>query len=214
MSLPPPANLFFREGNGVILNPDLRPERVRWEAEVGVRQSFGLVGLDGDFSLRGYWGRVDDLILWGQSPAAHFAWMPLNFDVIRRGGEASVSFRSSRGLSLGAGSSFSRITRPWAGAAQLAYRPVVSLSANGGWVRGRVAADLRWHYLGTRFRDNSGINELPAFGVVAAGVQLELHSALRFRLDAEDLTNRQPSFISGYPAPGRILTATLTWQLP
>jgi hypothetical protein len=214
VTAPVPANLFFREGTGVIVNPDLRPERVRWEVELGVRQGYVLAGLDGDFSLRGFWGRVDDLILWGQSPAAHFAWMPLNFDALRRGGEVSLSLRSARGFSLGAGGSLSRITRPWNGAAQLAYRPVVSLSASGSWVRGRFSADLRWHFLGTRYRDNSGVNQLPAFGVLGAGVQLDLSPVTRIRLDADDLADRQPSYISGYPAPGRLVTATLTYRTP
>ncbi len=35
------ADLFFREGVGVRLNPDLRPERVRWEVEAGLRRELG-----------------------------------------------------------------------------------------------------------------------------------------------------------------------------
>src|SRR5262249_18596905 len=52
------ADLLFREGVGVRLNPDLRPERVRWEAEAGVRRDFDRATL----SARAFFGRVQDMV--------------------------------------------------------------------------------------------------------------------------------------------------------
>ena len=70
------ADLFFREGVGVRLNPDLRPERVRWEVEAGLRRELGGGSTVG---LRGFVGRVADMIIW--APDFRFIWSPRNFDV-------------------------------------------------------------------------------------------------------------------------------------
>ena len=81
------ADLLFREGVGVRLNPDLRPERVRWEAEAGVRREIDR----GTLSARLFYGRVGDMVVW--APDFRFIWSPRNFDVIRRGGEISLGLR-------------------------------------------------------------------------------------------------------------------------
>ena len=87
------ADLLFREGVGVRLNPGLRPERVRWELEAGIRRELGSGSL-GSVALRGFYGRVDDMVVW--APDFRFIWSPRNFDVLRRGGELTLAAESHR----------------------------------------------------------------------------------------------------------------------
>ncbi|MGH7498329.1 MAG: TonB-dependent receptor, partial [Gemmatimonadales bacterium] len=94
------ADLLFREGVGVRLNPDLRPERVRWEAEAGVRREIDR----GTLSARVFYGRVGDMVVW--APDFRFIWSPRNFDVLRRGGELSVALRPASALRLDGSASY------------------------------------------------------------------------------------------------------------
>ena len=88
------ADLLFREGVGVRLNPELRPERVPWEIEAGFRQE--LAGGRGAAAIRGFYGRIEDMIVW--APDFRFIWSPRNFDVRRGGGELTLLFRPTRAV--------------------------------------------------------------------------------------------------------------------
>ena len=81
------ADLFFREGVGVRVNPDLRPERVRWEVGAGARRE---LPHGGHVGLRLFAGRVADMIVW--APDFRFIWSPRNFDVVRRASQELEQF--------------------------------------------------------------------------------------------------------------------------
>ena len=208
------ADLFFREGNGVRVNPALGPERVRWEVELGVRHAGQMGRVEVEAGLRGYSGRVDDMVLWGQSPGYRFAWMPQNFDVVRRGGEFTLAARPLNPLRLTASASLSQVTRPWDGAPQLPYRPVYTVATSAAWDAAAWRFDVRWHLVSERNRDYSGVNQLPAYGLVGLGAEAMLLRGFRVRCDLEDALDRQPAYIAGYPTSGRSLTATLSYELP
>jgi len=208
------ADLFFREGNGVRVNPGLQPERVRWEVEVGARHGGRVAGVDVELGLRGYTGRVDDMVLWGQSPGYRFAWMPQNFDVTRRGGEATMTLRPLQPLRMSATASISRLTRPWDGAPQLPYRPIYTVATTATWDAAAWRFDARWHLVSERNRDYSGVNRMPSYALVGLGLEVTPFGRLRLRGDVEDALDRQPAYIAGYPTSGRSLTATLSYELP
>jgi len=208
------ADLFFREGNGVRVNPDLQPERVRWELEMGARRAATLQGVGVEVGVRGFVGRVDDMVLWGQSPGYRFAWMPQNFDVMRRGGEATMTIRPVQPLRMSASASLSRLTRPWDGAPQLPYRPLYTVATAATWDAVRWRVDVRWHLVSERNRDYSGVNQMPSYSLLGFGVEVLPYRGIRLRADLEDALNRQPAYIAGYPTSGRSLTATLSYQMP
>ena len=156
VSAPPLADLFFREGVGVALNPGLRPERVRWEVELGVNQDWSLFGAPGSASLRGYYGRVDDMILW--APGVGFIWSPHNFDVIRRGVEAAASIHPVPTVSLAVQGAWTPITYDVPDGAQVQYRPRGTWGASAGWADGTWGADARWRWVGERYPNPGGVN--------------------------------------------------------
>ena len=206
------ADLFFREGVGVRLNPDLRPERVRWEVEAGVRRDLGSGGALGSLSVRGFLGRVGDMVIW--APDFRFIWSPRNFDVLRRGGEASLAFRPLPGVRLDATATYAAVTYDHSGGAQVQYRPRVTYAAGGAWSRGPWGADLRWQRIGARFPNSAGTNPRPAISLLDVGLERRLAEALALRAEIRDLTDTRAEFIAGYPTPGRMLFATLTFQAP
>jgi outer membrane cobalamin receptor len=202
------SDLLFREGVGVKLNPDLRPERVRWELEAGARHDFG----SGSISLRLYYGRVADMILW--APDFRFIWSPRNFDVVRRGGEVSLALRPARSLRLDGSAAYSAATYDITGGAQVQYRPRVTGSLMLVWSPAAWSADARWRLVGERFPNSAGTNPRPAFSLLDVGLERRLADAIGLRLQIDDLADSRAEFIAGYPTPGRTVIATLNLELP
>ncbi len=202
------SDLLFREGVGVKLNPDLRPERVRWEVEAGARRDFGR----GTVSLRLYHGRVADMILW--APDFRFIWSPRNFDVVRRGGEVSLGLRPGGSLRIDATAAYSAATYDIPGGAQVQYRPRVTGSLMAIWAPSAWTADARWRVIGERFPNSAGTNPRPAFSLLDVGLERRIGDVIALRLQIDDLTDSRAEFIAGYPTPGRTAIATLNLELP
>jgi hypothetical protein len=203
------ADLFFREGVGVRLNPDLRPERVRWELEAGLRRE---LGAGSSVGVRGFAGRVGDMIIW--APDFRFIWSPRNFDVVRRGAELSVGWRVRARLRAAGSATYSAVTYDTPGGAQVLYRPRVTYDASVVWSPGPWTADLRWHRIGRRFPNSAGTNPRPAFSLVDLGLERRLGAGLGLRGEIRDLTDRRAEFLAGYPTPGRSVILTLTLVAP
>ena len=211
VAAPPLADLFFREGVGVALNPGLRPERVRWEVELGIDQAWTALGNPATATLRAYAGRVDDMILW--SPGVGFIWSPRNYDVVRRGIEASATVHPLATLTLEAHGVYSPVTYGVPGGAQVQYRPVGTWEASAGWGSGRWMLDSRWRWVSERFPNPGGVNPRPAFGLLDLGAQRAVGPAL-VRADVHDVLDTRAEFLAGYPTPGRtaVLSISLEWQ--
>ncbi|MEZ4412685.1 MAG: TonB-dependent receptor [Gemmatimonadales bacterium] len=211
VSAPPLADLFFREGVGVALNPTLRPERVAWEVELGVTQDWSVLGSPATASVRGYYGRVDDMILW--APGAGFIWSPRNFDVIRRGVDGSLSVRFLRSVTVAVQGAWTPVTYDVPGGAQVQYRPVGTWGASAGWVSAGWGADARWRWVGERYPNPGGVNPRPAYGVMDIGAERAIGTAI-VRADLRDLFDTRAEFLAGYPSPGRtaVVSISLEWQ--
>lgn len=203
------ADLFFREGVGVRLNPDLRPERVRWEVEAGVRRELRAGSTIG---VRLFAGRVADMIVW--APDFRFIWSPRNFDVVRRGGELTLGWRPWADLRVTGSATYSALTYDTPGGAQVQYRPRATYDAAGVWSPGAWTVDLRWHRIGRRFPNSAGTNSRPAFSLVDLGLERRLGAGLAVRGEVRDLTDRRAEFLAAYPTPGRSVSLTLTMVLP
>ena len=211
VAAPPLADLYFREGVGVALNPALRPERVRWEVEVGIDQEWRALGRAATATLRAYTGQVDDMILW--SPGVGFIWSPRNYDVVRRGIEGSVTVHPLSTITLEAHGAYSPVTYDVPGGAQVQYRPIGTWEASAGWGSGPWALNTRWRWVGERYPNPGGVNPRPAFGLLDLGAQRTVGPAL-VRADVHDLLDTRAEFLAGYPMPGRtaVLSISLEWQ--
>ena len=211
VSAPPLVDLFFREGVGVALNPDLRPERVRWEVELGLQQDWDAFGNPASLSVHAYYGRVDDMILW--APGVGFIWSPRNYDVIRRGVDASLGLAPARGLSLELQGAYTPINYDVPGGAQVAYRPLGSWGAAATWGAAGWGANARWRWVGQRYPNPGGVNPRPAYGVLDAGLERTLGGGV-VRAELRDILDARPEFLAGYPTPGwtAYLSISLEWQ--
>jgi vitamin B12 transporter len=203
------ADLFFREGVGVRLNPDLRPERVRWELEGGVRQE---LSPGTTLGLRLFAGRVADMIIW--APDFRFIWSPRNFDVVRRGGELTAEWRVRPELSLSGSAAYAAVTYDIPDGAQVQYRPRVTYDATAIWSPGLWTADLRWHHIGQRYPNSAGTNPRGPFSLLDAGIERRLGAGLALRAEVRDLTDTRAEFLAGYPTAGRTVGLTLTMVAP
>ena len=203
------ADLFFREGVGVRINPDLRPERVRWEVEAGVRRELATGTTVG---LRLFAGRVADMIIW--APDFRFIWSPRNFDVVRRGGELTAEWAPVRALRLSGSATYAAVTYDIPSGAQVQYRPRVTYDAVALWSPGAWTADVRWHHIGRRFPNSAGTNPRDAFSLLDAGLERRLGGGLALRGEVRDLTDTRAEFLAGYPTAGRTFAFTLTMVAP
>ena len=206
---PVPFDLLFREGVGVALNPGLRPERVTIELTADLRQGGRFIGIPGTLSLRGYTGEVRDLVVWSAGP--DFVWSPQNVDVVRRGGELELELRPGPAWTLAAGAALSFINFTAAPHFPVAYRPRDTEHASAAWRAGPWRMDVEWRRLGRRPQYNNGDWNLPAIGLLDAGVERRLWHDLAVRLDVRDLTDRRPEYVAGMPLPGRSALFTLTY---
>lgn len=203
------ADLFFREGVGVRLNPDLRPERVRWEVEGGARRE---LSPGTTLGLRLFAGRVADMIIW--APDFRFIWSPRNFDVVRRGGELTAEWRVRPELSLSGSATYAAVTYDIPDGAQVQYRPRVTGDATALWSPGAWTADLRWHYIGQRYPNSAGTNPRDPFSLLDAGLERRLGRGLALRAEVRDLTDTRAEFLAGYPTAGRTVGLTFTMVAP
>jgi outer membrane cobalamin receptor len=194
----------------VRLNPDLRPERVTWELEGGLRHE--LARGRGSVALRGFYGRVADLIVW--APDFRFIWSPHNFDVRRRGGELTVGARLLPALALDASASYAAVTYDRPGGAQVQYRPRVTYAASAAWTPGAWLFDLRWRRIGARYPNASGTNPRPPISLLDVAAERRLTPDLLARAEVHDLADARAEFIAGYPTPGRTVTFALEFTLP
>jgi iron complex outermembrane receptor protein len=211
VSAPPLADLFFREGVGVALNPALRPERVAWEVELGATQDWSILGSPATASLRGYYGRVEDMILW--APGVGFIWSPRNYDVIRRGVDGSVSVRFLPSLTVAVQGAWTPVTYDVPGGAQVQYRPTGTWGASAGWSAAGWGADARWRWVGERYPNPGGVNPRPAYAVMDIGAERTIGTAI-VRADLRDLLDTRAEFLAGYPAPGRTAVVSISLEWP
>ncbi len=211
-SIPVLADLLFREGVGVRVNPDLRPERVQWEASAGlsreIRGAPGAIRVDLDGSI----AHVADMVLW--SPDFRFVWSPQNFDVWRRLASLGMEWRPMAALLVSGHTQWSAVTYDTPGGAQVRYRPRFTQTLGASWSPPGWRLGAWWHHLGRRFPNSAGTNPLPPLDVLDLSLERALTEALRLQLALNDLTDARPEYIAGYPTPGRSLSLTIALDLP
>jgi outer membrane cobalamin receptor len=209
-SFSPPSlgDQFFREGVGVVPNPDLRPERVpdEWELSASAEGRAGAAELT--LSAAAYTGGVKGMIVW--LPDFTFRWSPRNVDVDRRGAEARLqaAFPAAR-LRLSGAWSAARITYVQDGhdsGIQVAYRPEHSGLFGAEWAPGAWRAGVAARYTGSRYPAPAKVNALPGFWSAEAGLSREWRIggwAAVIAIDVDRLFGERQSLIAGYPEPGR-----------
>ncbi|HET6232595.1 MAG TPA: TonB-dependent receptor [Longimicrobiaceae bacterium] len=207
-SPPSLGDQFFREGVAVAPNPDLLPERVpnEWELGASASRTVGSAALSAGASA--YRGDVRGMIVW--LPDFRFVWSPRNTNVKRRGVDAWADAAwPAHALHLTASGSLAKVTYDRPGAdddVQVAYRPRQSAQLRAGWAPGRWTLDLGTRYVGRRFPDPSRDNPLPGFWTWDAGVGRGWragHFALDAAVHIDRLLDERSALISGYPEPGR-----------
>jgi len=214
--LPTLGDLYFAPAIRVRSNPDLEPERVRLDAELGLRGQWrpGRYEVEADL---GAWYRVtEDPIVWLASAAA--VWSPRNLDrLVSTGLEAS--FRASTsgseitGWRLSAAATLDRSRLGFDDNQNpMPYRPgSTGFLGLERWSRGLTARTaLRW--TGSRTTSVAGTRTLPGFllldlalahALPVVSVPLEIEGRI------DNLFDRQYEIVELYPEPGRRYSLTL-----
>jgi len=209
------GDLFFHEGVQVQANPALRPERVRgeWTASVDVNR-IAIAGTHTTVGVSAFRGDIDDLILW--SPNFRFVWSPDNFDVSRRGVDASMRIAlpsNAIALTLTGGAVDVRY-RSAVLAGQVIYRPRLSGAVTLDVIRGATDAQLALQSTGARRTVvGSEINQLPAFQLMQLRVARRLDLGqldATLRLSVENLLDQPVAMLLDFPFPGRTWSVDVT----
>jgi outer membrane cobalamin receptor len=207
-SPPSLADRFFHEGVLVRANPVLAPERVRGEVELRAALhdlAAGPFVVAADAAA--YRADIDGMILW--MPDFRFVWSPSNFDVHRRGWEASArAGLPSAGLAIHAVINDTRVE--YAGPVldgQVAYRPRTTGSASVEVSQLGVRASIMTRYVGERRTvPGSSLNLLDPYWLTDASLAVPV---ARGALSADvtvGLTNifdRPAAMLVDYPFGGR-----------
>jgi outer membrane cobalamin receptor len=208
------ADQFFHEGVLVRPNPSLQPERVRNEAEVRATVRAVRVGaLDFDGEAAAFRANIDGMILW--QPDFRFVWSPSNFDVTRKGGEASARV-GVPALGVEARGSVSVADVRYVGSAlsgQVAYRPRTTANTSAALTRLGVRVEVTTRYIGSRRTVTaSEINALEPYSLTDLRVSRSFnHRAVRIdaSVGVENLLDRSASMLVDYPFPGRSWSVSL-----
>jgi vitamin B12 transporter len=214
--LPTFGDLYFAPALRVRSNPDLEPERVRLDAELGLRGQWrrGRFEFEADI---GAWHRItDDPIVWLASAAA--VWSPRNLDRLVSTGletsfRASTAGSESKGWRLSGSATLDRSRLGFSDNQNpMPYRPGTTGSLGlEHWSRGLTArALLRW--TGSRTTSVAGTRTLQGFLMldVALAHALPVGSApLEIEGRIDNLFDQRYEVVELYPEPGRRLSLTL-----
>ena len=217
--LPTMADLYLSPALQVRPNPDLEPERVRIDAELGVTGSWRLGSYELAAELAGWYRQTEDPIVWLASAAAR--WSPRNLDHLSsKGLESGLSLStdpgSTSGWKIAATGTLDRSRLGFdTNRNPMPYRPA-SVAALGvhGWstpLSGRVL--LRW--TGPRTTTVAGTRSLPGFTTLdlAAAWRLPLDSVpLQLEGRVDNLLGRYYELVELYPEPGRRFSITLRYR--
>jgi vitamin B12 transporter len=208
-SYSPPSlgDQFFAAGVGVQPNPELRPERVPNEWELGASASTTLGAAEVSAYATAYTGKVRGMIIW--LPDFRFRWSPRNVDALRRGIETRAEIGLPRaGLRLTGSYALARATYADESARgiQLAYRPRHTGGVGVDWRRGPWRLDAAARYTGERYPVAARINALPGFWStsVRAGRDWRVGAwTMTTAVDVDRALDEKDSLIAGFPEPGR-----------
>ncbi|MEE9577478.1 MAG: TonB-dependent receptor [Gemmatimonadota bacterium] len=228
--LPTFADVYAPRSRGVRANPDLKPERVVVDAEIGIRWASaakesraGEVSTGGDARAGGdtragiqaaiFYRRTNDPIVWVASSVA--LWSPRNLDQLTAagveiGGDIALA---SEGPRIGGAFTLQR-SRLGFGTNKnpMPYQP--DLAANvyllgelaGVWLRGAVAL------VGSRTTTVAGVRRLPAYTTVrldgSRAVRIGSLS-LEVAVTVENLLDSRFELTELFPEPGRSLVVRL-----
>lgn len=208
--LPTFADLYLASEHRVRPDPDLRPERVRLDAELGA----GWEPPRRPVALRatGWYRRTDDPIVWLPSPTA--VWSPRNAGHLEALGlELEADWSPGAAWRLGLGGTLAR-SRVRFGAAddRLPYEPSWSAGFAVERVRGTPRARLTARLVGSRPTDPAGTHALDPFARVDLRVRQPLHIGdVEVELDVAvlNLFDARYERVELFPEPGRQLELRL-----
>lgn len=205
------SDLNFASARGVRPNPDLEPERVQFDGEIGA--AWG--GADGDVLLRAaaFTRLTKAPIVWLPSSVA--VWSPRNLErLVARGLEVDVSLEPVDGWRLEASGTAERSRLGSGGTG----RPLPYLPA----LRGRVAVErsgpataarLELRAVGERVTTLAGTHALPAFAVLDLVVRARLEPGavpLTMRLGLRNALDARYELVELFPEPGRTVEVGIT----
>ena len=206
-SPPTASDQFFRSGFAIAPNPDLQPERVPSELEIGASAAIRLRLVAFEGGATAFTGDVDGMIVW--APDFRFVWSPRNRDVKRDGGELWLRAELPHALETRVWAGVARVTYDWPGDAdtvQVVYRPRYTGGVSVDWRPGAWLIGAQTLYTGVRYATPGHANPLPAFWdvrVAAAHTWRLTRASITAALRVERLLDNTDSFIHGYPEPGR-----------
>jgi outer membrane cobalamin receptor len=208
------ADQFFHEGVLVRPNPSLEPERVRDELEIRATMHDVRVGaLELGADAAAFRANVDGMILW--QPDFRFIWSPSNFDVTRRGWDASAR-AAVPALGVEAHGSVSVSDVEYVGpvlTGQVAYRPRTTANGSMSVAQLGFRVETTTRYIGARRTvTGSELNSLDPYTLTDLHISRTFtHRAWRVdaSLGVENLLDHSASMLVDYPFPGRTWTMSL-----
>jgi iron complex outermembrane receptor protein len=216
---PPSFGELYYAAGPVLPNPDLRPER-SWSGDLGLRVDRPADDLAVTASLSTFAGLYDDVIVYELFSGSRAK--PFNLGRARTLGlEAEASMRQRRGPLEGLGVAVSAtllqatnlVEGPNTLGNDLPYRPRTRASTHVTYERGPLRTRAGADWTGEAFANRANTRTIEPFADVNGSVSVALVGDLRLGAElrnALDVTDR--ACIEGYPLPGRVLLAHLSWE--
>ena len=217
--LPTMADLYLAPALQVRSNPDLEPERVRIDAEIGLAGTWRVGGYEIAAELAGWYRQTEDPIVWLASAAAR--WSPRNLDHLGSTGlesalNLSTDPSSPSGWKITTSGTLDR-SRLGFGANRnpLPYRPASAAAVGLHRWSAPVSARVLFRWTGPRTTTVAGTRSLPGFATfdVAAAWRLPVRTLpLELEGRVDNLLDRYYELVELYPEPGRRFSLTLRYR--
>lgn len=213
LRLPTFADLYFASAYRVRPDPDLRPERVTLDAELGARLRRELAGGSVSAEASGFYRRTRDPIVWLASSVA--VWSPRNLEGLQAAGvELGLGWESAgQGWSLELSGSWTR-SRVGFGSNRnpLPYQPeiVARTVLERRW--GGRALRLQERCLGSRTTSLAATHRLAGFCLMDLGGRQSLRLAgiaADLRVEVRNALDRRYELVELFPEPGRAVELRL-----
>lgn len=212
---PPSFGELYYAAGPVLPNPELQPER-SWSGDLGLRlDRTNVAGVELSGSIATFAGSYDDVIVYELFSGSRAK--PFNLGRARTTGvEVELALKSAAGLSIGASGTLLFATNLVEGANtygnDLPYRPRTRAEGHVEYTHDRVHARAAAAWTAEAYANRANTRTIPSFVDVSAsaGIRLAGDAWLSAEVrNALGVTDR--ACIEGYPLPGRIVLAHLSW---
>jgi len=210
-------DLYWPEDAYTVGNPDLDPEKGT-SYEVGFGLQLPFIN-DAQININYFNSSIEDQIIW--APREDFKWTPTNVDKSETAGvESYIGFKFfDQKFKMDFNHTYMDAKDASGNENDgklLIYRPHHKLDVNAGYLIGMYEVNVNYQFMSKRYVNVDNSESLPDLRLINANVSVKpkmFNINWMFRVDLNNVFDKNYRLTNGYPMPGREVRATVGLSL-